>query len=87
MPKGARKRTGTVSSYAHAHDGRYSNNGWLMELPDPMTRVSWENPIIISPKTAAEWDVISDDAVWLYANGKKMWGPGFTSCPAIPMTP
>ena len=37
-----------------------------------MTRVSWENPIIVSPKTAAEWDVISDDAVWLYANGKNV---------------
>jgi len=46
-----------------AHDGRYANNGWLMELPDPMTRVSWENPLIVSPKTAAKLGVASDDVV------------------------
>jgi MoCo/4Fe-4S cofactor protein with predicted Tat translocation signal len=46
-----------------AFDGRYANNGWLMELPDPMTRVCWENPLIISPKLAAEWKVGNDDVV------------------------
>lgn len=33
-------------------DGRYNNNGWLQELPDPVTRIVWENVILISPKTA-----------------------------------
>jgi Fe-S-cluster-containing dehydrogenase component len=46
-----------------AHDGRYANNGWLMELPDPMTRVNWENPLIMSPKTAIKLGVESDDVV------------------------
>jgi MoCo/4Fe-4S cofactor protein with predicted Tat translocation signal len=39
----------------HAHyavgDGRYNNNGWLQELPDPMTNAAWENLILLSPKT------------------------------------
>jgi molybdopterin-containing oxidoreductase family iron-sulfur binding subunit len=32
-------------------DGRYNNNGWLQELPEPITKVAWENLILLSPKT------------------------------------
>lgn len=35
-------------------DGRFSNNGWLQELPNPLTKVTWENVALVSPKTAAE---------------------------------
>jgi molybdopterin-containing oxidoreductase family iron-sulfur binding subunit len=48
-----------------AHDGRYANNGWLMEMPDPMTRVCWENPALVSVATAAKWGLESDDVVTL----------------------
>ena len=33
-------------------DGRYANNGWLQELPDPITKVTWDNAALISPATA-----------------------------------
>ena len=33
-------------------DGRYNNNGWLQELPDPITKLVWENVILLSPTTA-----------------------------------
>jgi MoCo/4Fe-4S cofactor protein with predicted Tat translocation signal len=33
-------------------DGRYNNNGWLQELPDPVTKMVWENAILLSPTTA-----------------------------------
>ena len=36
----------------HAYDGRYNNNGWLMECPDPMTKLTWDNAISVSPKLA-----------------------------------
>jgi molybdopterin-containing oxidoreductase family iron-sulfur binding subunit len=34
------------------YDGRFSNNGWLQELPNPLTKVTWENVALISPATA-----------------------------------
>jgi molybdopterin-containing oxidoreductase family iron-sulfur binding subunit len=53
-----------------AYDGRFANNGWLMELPDPMTRVAWDNPVCMSVETAAKLGVDSDDVVKLTANGR-----------------
>ncbi|MBC2595049.1 TAT-variant-translocated molybdopterin oxidoreductase [Ruficoccus amylovorans] len=37
---------------SHFYDGRYNNNGWLAEAPDPMTKLTWDNTISISPKLA-----------------------------------
>lgn len=33
-------------------DGRYANNGWLQELPDPVTKMTWENVVMMSWATA-----------------------------------
>ena len=35
-------------------DGRYANNGWLQECPDPITKISWDNAILVSPKLGKE---------------------------------
>src|SRR4029453_2124833 len=35
-------------------DGRFANLGWLQELPKPLTKVTWDNLALVSPKTAAE---------------------------------
>lgn len=37
---------------AKLDDGRFVNNGWLQELPDPVTKLTWDNAILISPATA-----------------------------------
>ncbi|GAB4434536.1 MAG: TAT-variant-translocated molybdopterin oxidoreductase [Chloroflexi bacterium OHK40] len=34
------------------YDGRYSNNGWLQELPRPTTKLTWDNAALVSPNTA-----------------------------------
>ncbi len=36
------------------YDGRWANSGWLQELPDPMTRLTWDNAAMINPRTAME---------------------------------
>jgi molybdopterin-containing oxidoreductase family iron-sulfur binding subunit len=35
------------------YDGRFANNGWLQELPKPITKLTWDNAVVISPATAA----------------------------------
>lgn len=35
-------------------DGTYTNNGWMQECPDPMTKLAWDNAILVSPKLAKE---------------------------------
>ncbi|MGE5261969.1 MAG: TAT-variant-translocated molybdopterin oxidoreductase [Acidobacteriota bacterium] len=34
------------------YDGRFANNGWLQELPKPLTRLTWDNAILVSPAAA-----------------------------------
>ncbi len=36
------------------YDGRFANNGWLQELPNPFNKVTWENVALLSPNTAKE---------------------------------
>jgi MoCo/4Fe-4S cofactor protein with predicted Tat translocation signal len=35
-------------------DGRFANNGWLQECPDPMTKIAWDNVILVSPRLGKE---------------------------------
>ncbi|HEV8540775.1 MAG TPA: 4Fe-4S dicluster domain-containing protein, partial [Verrucomicrobiae bacterium] len=45
-------------------DGRYNNNGWLQEMPDPVTKVSWDNLILISEKTAGDLGFRNEDFMY-----------------------
>ncbi len=51
-------------------DGRFSNNPWLLELPDPVTKVTWDNYIAIGMKTAQEHGLIDGDELKVSINGK-----------------
>jgi len=57
------------------YDGQFSNNGWLQELPKPMTKLTWDNAILMGPKMAERLQVKTIDLVELELNGKKVTGP------------
>jgi molybdopterin-containing oxidoreductase family iron-sulfur binding subunit len=44
-------------------DGRYANNGWLQELPDPITKLTWDNAALMSPAFAKNLGVQTGDLV------------------------
>ena len=39
---------------ASVYDGRWIDNGWLQESPDPVSKLTWDNAALIAPKTAKE---------------------------------
>jgi molybdopterin-containing oxidoreductase family iron-sulfur binding subunit len=63
-------------------DGRFANNGWLMELPRPVTKVSWEHVALVSPRTARRLGVVGGyqvtDLVTLRLNGQGVKMPIWT---------
>jgi MoCo/4Fe-4S cofactor protein with predicted Tat translocation signal len=56
------------------YDGQFSNNGWLQELPKPMSKLTWDNAIQIGPKMAERLQLAAKDVVELELNGKKVQG-------------
>jgi len=56
-------------------DGRFANNGWLQELPKPVTTVMWDNVAAVSPATAAKLTVANDDVVELSVSGRRVSAP------------
>jgi MoCo/4Fe-4S cofactor protein with predicted Tat translocation signal len=55
-------------------DGRYGNNAWLQELPRPVTRLTWDNAVVISKKTADDLKLEDEDRVEVTVNGHSIWG-------------
>jgi molybdopterin-containing oxidoreductase family iron-sulfur binding subunit len=43
------------------YDGRFANNGWLQELPKPLTKLTWDNVALISEKTAKDLGISRQD--------------------------
>ncbi|HET8627324.1 MAG TPA: TAT-variant-translocated molybdopterin oxidoreductase [Thermomicrobiales bacterium] len=42
-------------------DGRYADNGWLQELPKPLTKLTWDNAALVSPATARRLGLVTDN--------------------------
>ncbi len=60
-----------VSESYSLKDGRFANNGWLQELPHPVSKVTWDNYAAISEKTAKKIGVKTNDVIEISAGGKK----------------
>jgi molybdopterin-containing oxidoreductase family iron-sulfur binding subunit len=57
------------------YDGRWSNVGWLQELPKPVTNLSWDNAAIVSGATLTKLGVEEDDILEVTVNGRKVNAP------------
>ena len=82
---------------AKMDDGRHNNNGWLQELPDPITKLTWDNAVLLSPATAKELGVFTErqpakpEVLQLHGRGHREWSQPcagrFGFSPAWLMTP
>ena len=56
-------------------DGRFANNGWLQELPKPLTKLTWDNAVLMSPATSARLGLSNGDVAELHYRGASVRGP------------
>jgi MoCo/4Fe-4S cofactor protein with predicted Tat translocation signal len=74
-----------IATQGHLKDGRLSNISWLMELPDSMSKLCWDNALLMSPALAKELGIESQvkrntytsDVVELTVDGRKISVPTF----------
>ena len=81
------KKTGNIEirfcASNQIYDGRYINNYWLRESPDPITKVSWENVALISHNMASTYHVENSDIISIKHNNKSIEIPVWV-LPGIP---
>jgi molybdopterin-containing oxidoreductase family iron-sulfur binding subunit len=56
-------------------DGSYANNGWMQELPNPFTKLTWDNAAYVSPKRAQDLSLQEGDVVTLNYKGQSIEAP------------
>jgi molybdopterin-containing oxidoreductase family iron-sulfur binding subunit len=56
-------------------DGRFANNGWLQELPKPITKLTWDNAVLLAKATAERIGVKNEDVVRLHFGDRTVEGP------------
>jgi molybdopterin-containing oxidoreductase family iron-sulfur binding subunit len=57
------------------YDGRFANNGWLQELPKPITNLSWDNAALMSINTMAQLKAEETNLIEIELNGRKVKAP------------
>ena len=60
-------------------DGRFANNGWLQEMPRGLTKLTWDNAVLMAPSTAQRLGLSNGDVVELSVGGRSVEGPVWIS--------
>jgi molybdopterin-containing oxidoreductase family iron-sulfur binding subunit len=55
---------------ASIYDGRFANNGWLQELPKPVTKLTWDNAAQVAPATAEKLGLQNGDLLTVRVEGR-----------------
>ena len=56
-------------------DGQYTNNAWLQELPKPLTKLTWDNAVLVSPRTAQRLALNEEDVIQIKLSGRSLEAP------------
>jgi molybdopterin-containing oxidoreductase family iron-sulfur binding subunit len=56
-------------------DGAMSNNAWLQEMPKPQNKMTWDNAVWISSKSAEHYGITTGDVIEIEVRGRKVEGP------------
>ena len=79
---GSRRKNGELEVVYHfssfTYDGRFSNNPWLWETPDFLTKVTWDNYALVSPETAVSLGVKNNDLITVKVGDKSVQLPCYT---------
>lgn len=54
------------------YDGRFANNGWLQEMPEPLTKLTWTNGALVSPATAKRLGLQNTQRVRVEVGGRSL---------------
>jgi molybdopterin-containing oxidoreductase family iron-sulfur binding subunit len=60
-----------------SRDGRFADNGWLLEMPRPFTRLTWDNAALIAPETAERLDLKTEDVIEIATAHGRVRAPVF----------
>lgn len=58
-------------------DGRFADNAWLLELPRPFTRLTWDNAALLAPETASRLGLDTEDVVRIGTGHGQVEAPVF----------
>ncbi len=58
-------------------DGRFANSAWLQELPAPLTKLTWDNALLLGPATAARLGLAHQDVARIEYEGRRLEAPVF----------
>jgi MoCo/4Fe-4S cofactor protein with predicted Tat translocation signal len=79
---GSKRKNGELEVVYHfssfTYDGRFSNNPWLWETPDFLTKVTWDNYALVSPETAIAIGVKNDELITVKVGDKTIQLPCYT---------
>jgi molybdopterin-containing oxidoreductase family iron-sulfur binding subunit len=69
---------------AKVHDGRFANNAWLQELPEPLTKITWGNALLVAPPTARQLGLEDGEVVAVEAGSASVELPLYVVPGAAP---
>lgn len=68
-----------LATDSKVYDGRFANSGWLQEVPDPVTKLTWENALLVGPKTAEALGIKDEMLVTLTVGNQTLEVPALLS--------